>query len=291
MKTFIFFISILFAVIISSCASRENYPMVGEVIVGLPEHYPMLNADDYIISINGKDMKDRNPDTLRKQLLNSKFSDLELTVKNAKGEIRKDSITFNDWAYKILPFTCLTGDCKSGNGTAYLDEYIYSGPFLNGKPHGKGRSEYNTILEVYYYEGDWENGLYHGIGKLNNGDGYYEGGFLNGEKSGPGKLITTNAICEGTFWNNHMRRGTIKFQNENAIYTGETINDKPEGVGKKYMQMAKLLKEFGIWGSLSKTLTHQNTDVLKAIASTVMENMCGHKQGLFMKGNFKTTDW
>lgn len=95
-----------------------------------------------------------------------------------------------------------SGECKDGlahgKGVASGRDK-YSGPFMNGEPHGKGRYEWGPSSEWAgdIYEGDFVNGNRTGNGVYVYGNGdRYEGDFLKGSYDGFGVLTVPikNAI-------------------------------------------------------------------------------------------------
>lgn len=115
-----------------------------------------------------------------------------------------------------LSFTDLNGD-----------EYEYTGPLANGKPHGRGQARFTNGQT---YNGDWVDGNAHGRGIWTWPSGArYEGDFVGHRLQG---------------------QGTYLFRTHEK-YVGEFHNDKLNGFGRKYSPTGKLLYE-GQWRNNQK---------------------------------------
>lgn len=118
-----------------------------------------------------------------------------------------------------------TGTLRKANGN------VYTGGFLNGLYHGKGKFMWTS---GDFYEGDYANGKRTGNGKYvwSNGD-VYEGGFMDNFRNGKGKLTWKNGdVYEGDFVSG-KRTGKGRFTWKNGdVYEGDFFEDKRIGKGK-----------------------------------------------------------
>ncbi|MBR4837631.1 MAG: hypothetical protein IK004_04240 [Bacteroidales bacterium] len=89
-------------------------------------------------------------------------------------------------------------------GELQLEDGLYVGEIMNGKPNGKGTLYYHShdINTKYRWEGDWEDGELNGYAIIIAESGRYEGGIKNGMPEGQGTLITnTGDKIVGAFKN------------------------------------------------------------------------------------------
>lgn len=79
-------------------------------------------------------------------------------------------------------------------GELRLEDRLYVGDIVNGKPNGKGTLYYhsNDINSKYRMEGDWVNGELNGYAIVIMESYTYEGGVKNDKPEGQGTLITTD---------------------------------------------------------------------------------------------------
>ena len=135
---------------------------------------------------------------------------------------------------------------------------MYSGTWVNGKIHGRGRLE----TAKFAYEGDWRDGKKHGRGTCayhDNGDDYdgewaddkwhgegewvlrgaggavhekYVGTMEQGRMHGRGQyLYSDGSVFDGQWVDNRMHGGGVfTFANGNK-YTGDFVDDAKEGAG------------------------------------------------------------
>ena len=122
-------------------------------------------------------------------------------------------------------------DMLAYNNSAYSG--VYSGYWLNGKPHGSG-TLYLDNGDMYI--GDWKDGLLHGQGTFvhmtpENIIRTYVGDFFYNYAEGYGTLIWENGdVYIGEFVNN-LRHGKVRrihadgtIENERTWYEGKELN-------------------------------------------------------------------
>ena len=104
----------------------------------------------------------------------------------------------------------------------YEDGREYTGEFVNGLPHGKGRMLF-TNMDIY--DGEWEKGVMNGKGVYDRHDAerdryaeQYDGEFHKGGKQGGGRLqYADKSVYEGQ-WQNNMRTGVGTYWISEAEY-------------------------------------------------------------------------
>lgn len=147
---------------------------------------------------------------------------------------------------------------KTFSGVAtyeYSDGRIYSGDFVNGMPHGKGRM---TFPNRDIYDGEWSDGKMNGQGEYlrfnTRTDKYaerYIGEFVDGVIHGNGRILFENRMEYEGQWQNGKRTGT------GTLW----ISDKEYLHGLwKYDEMIRGVRHFesGDWydGSFKNSLFH-----------------------------------
>ena len=106
----------------------------------------------------------------------------------------------------------------------------YTGGWLNGKAHGKGKYKW---ADGTYYDGEWDQGLSHGWGELHESSGrVYKGHWYRDKQDGDGEITYSDGTTfKGTF-KNGMKHGSGKMKISNGdIYVGDFANDKMHGCG------------------------------------------------------------
>lgn len=117
------------------------------------------------------------------------------------------------------------------------EQLSYSGQFVMGKRHGKGKSSYPTKVG---YLGDWFQDVMNGKGTYIMGNGYlYEGDMLMNNITGKGKLQTPDGMIEGTFKNGRPHGicvqtsldGTQRLEGRyvNGVRQGKFVLKNPSG--------------------------------------------------------------
>jgi hypothetical protein len=102
----------------------------------------------------------------------------------------------------------------------------------------KGESRPAHLIESsgVVYKGEWKDDEPHGTGELFFKDGsYYCGTFAHGFAHGDGRYI----FARGSYYEGQVRhnvaegRGTLVNETENYTYSGEWLNDLPNGQGEE----------------------------------------------------------
>jgi hypothetical protein len=147
-------------------------------------------------------------------------------------------LTANQEKYSFMESFISVKESTQQAGPTVLDENIayddgtYTGPLLNGLPHGKGIW---TKLDGTSYEGEFKAGKFHGIGTLINKDGdRYTGNFKDGIKEGYGVYTSAdNGVrYEGEFKAGKFHgRGTLIY-NDGQKYAGDFSEGLVTGRGK-----------------------------------------------------------
>lgn len=131
-------------------------------------------------------------------------------------------------------------------GELQLEDGLYVGEIMNGKPNGKGTQYYHShdMNTKYRLEGDWVDGELNGYAIVIMEQGKYEGGVKNGKPEGQGTLITNdgNKIV-GAFKNglpngrctlySETYGGTIYCNMVNNQMDGEVIIQYKNGITKR----------------------------------------------------------
>lgn len=123
---------------------------------------------------------------------------------------------------------CIDGDCQNGQGTfAYPDGSKYDGQFKQGRITGLG-TWYFANGERYV--GSFANNFPHGKGVLYRLDGsVLKGEWKEGEYAGS---IETKPKQEGCIKGDCLQgTGTYVFKDAVATYTGQFVNEEPQGKG------------------------------------------------------------
>ena len=161
-----------------------------------------------------------------------------------QGDIKLGIIeNFENKKYK----GCLANLEPNGEGCEESEDYIYSGEFLKGKKHGKGKIEWKdgTWYEGNFiagriegkgkkhflendYEGDWKANRMHGLGVLiwPNGD-RYEGGMVLGYQEGYGVFKSASRKYSG-HWKSGKEHGNGKLEENGEILEGFWDNGELE---------------------------------------------------------------
>ena len=122
------------------------------------------------------------------------------------------------------------------SGSTAFENGVYTGPFVDGKPEGKGVFQYNDSSR---YEGEFRNGLIEGYGKITWPDGrLMEGEFRDGVLEGSGFCIWADGSrYDGDFKNGKMHGPGVfvwadgtRFEGlfENGKRTSQGAWEKPE---------------------------------------------------------------
>ena len=118
----------------------------------------------------------------------------------------------------------------TGSGTyIFPDGTQWSGNFLEGKLHGRGREDRAGTI----YQGNYAHGKRHGNGTLTESSGLrYEGMWRDGERSGyGGQLFADGSKYEGD-WHADAREGFGAFRTATGHeYEGQWLADKMHGYG------------------------------------------------------------
>lgn len=123
---------------------------------------------------------------------------------------------------------CIEGNCRTGDGIfAFPDGSKYEGQFLNGKIDGWGTWYYANGDK---YVGTFRNNYAHGKGTLYHKDSTkVTGDWVEGEYRGNSIIEKGRIGCvEG---NCHTGTGTYIYKDGSAKYTGQFVNDLPDGEG------------------------------------------------------------
>jgi hypothetical protein len=130
-----------------------------------------------------------------------------------------------------------TGDFKQnkmeGQGAyKWLDGSTYEGQVEAGLRHGHGT--YTNPNEGIVYTGLWVKGKRHGKGKLTYRDGtVFEGNWQEGYKEGNGRMTYPSGnFYEGSFTKNRREgHGVMNWVTQNEKYEGDWVNDAQNGFG------------------------------------------------------------
>ena len=127
------------------------------------------------------------------------------------------------------------GDMKDGEphgfGTyRWNDGDVYTGEYVNGTRHGKGKF---VFVSGNYYDGEWVDGKYngHGIFRWSDG-GEFDGEWKNGKRHGKGKWTYTNGSYYTGVWENgeNVSSSKIIYPQASSVAIGksqgQTISSK-----------------------------------------------------------------
>lgn len=230
---------------------------LGEDLVALKSPIQLSNNSFYI-----GETQDDEPKGLG-YLIDTKGNFYEGYFENSKFHGRgrlfnsKGWIYVGDWENGDLPsgkilnigYKTYEGELKnlepSGNGCEKSDDYIYSGEFLKGKKHGKGKVEWNdkTSYEgdfimgriegqgTHYwadsqYTGSWKVNKMHGLGVYTWTDGRkYEGSMVMGQKEGYGVFSDGKKVYSG-YWKAGKEDGNGKIEQNGEVFEGVWANGK-----------------------------------------------------------------
>lgn len=125
------------------------------------------------------------------------------------------------------------GNCVDGVGTRVSDKgWRYTGPFVDGVAHGRGKVIYEASGKVY--EGDVERGKVTGQGveTLPSGERYV-GGFYEGTRHGKGRLTRPDgSSLEGVFRDGILvSDGGVEVRADRTRYEGDFREGKWHGTG------------------------------------------------------------
>ncbi|KAL9188905.1 hypothetical protein ACHAXT_011395 [Thalassiosira profunda] len=143
---------------------------------------------------------------------------------------------------------------------------IYKGGIKHGKPHGKGKIEWE---DGEFYDGEWRDGKAHGeaMNVLANGCVYegefehdrhgwgimkwpsgqvYEGEWVRGKQHGRGTMTSANGDVFAGQWRDNERhgRGTMKYTS-GEVYVGEWEDGEEHGKGTLKFPTGEICE--GIW--------------------------------------------
>ncbi|KAL3932029.1 MAG: hypothetical protein SGPRY_000871 [Prymnesium sp.] len=106
----------------------------------------------------------------------------------------------------------------------------YTGEFLNGKKHGRGKVVY---ADNSWYDGYFKFDLYDGEGELHDPTGLYHGAFSKGLRWGEGMFMNLEGVVYEGGWREGRRHGVGKLRHlDGSVYHGAWAHDKPEGKGR-----------------------------------------------------------
>ena len=112
-------------------------------------------------------------------------------------------------------------------GTIMLENGIYEGEILEGKPDGCGIAKYN---DGGVYDGYWKKGLFNGKGTYTWSDGdKYEGQWNKNKRNGQGSYMWSDGRKYVGEWEKGDRtgQGTLYNADGSISYSGQWINDEP----------------------------------------------------------------
>ena len=121
------------------------------------------------------------------------------------------------------------GNLISANVERQVEQGLYEGDVLNGKPHGHGKMTYN---DGSTYEGEWKDGKWDGEGVFISAVDTLSGQFDDGMFSDYAVILRKNMAYEGTLFKNQPDGfGTAVFPG-NAYYSGYWSDGKMSGDGE-----------------------------------------------------------
>ena len=189
----------------------------------------------------------------------------------------------------------------------YTSGNTYTGPFVNGKRHGKGKFVWKEEKwKGDTYDGDWVEGKKHGKGKYTyaSGNTYdgdwtndtrtgkgvftyangetYIGDFVKGRKHGKGKYTYASGNTYNGDWVNDNRTGKGVFTYANGdVYTGDFVENKKHGKGTYTWGEGKWKGDRyeGDWADNERTGYGKYTYASKKV-----------KNGVFFKGVFQNNE-
>ncbi len=131
-----------------------------------------------------------------------------------------------------LAAQCQSGNCQNGTGVyRYSSISTYSGQFLNGLRHGKGKM---IMQNGNVYEGQFVKSNLQGQGSMTytNGDRYV-GLWANDQPNGQGKyFFKSRERYEGRMANGEFEGQGTMYYNDGAYYVGGWKANRKHGVGK-----------------------------------------------------------
>jgi hypothetical protein len=162
--------------------------------------------------------------------------DIENNFLNGKGK------------YKWSNGTIYEGDFKSNtlNGVGsyfWIDGSWYNGEVSCGLRNGYGT--YQCPNNGPVYTGQWVNGQRHGKGKItfnSQEDSFYDGEWSNDKQCGMGiRQYSSGNVYNGQ-WKEGQRhgKGTMHWKDKNEQYTGDWINGIQHGVGEYIWQVQQI---------------------------------------------------
>ena len=158
-------------------------------------------------------------------------------------------------------------DQSQGEGCLFTaaSKTVYTGPFEQDLPHGRGKEEYD---DGSVYIGEFVRGVMAGNCKFIFADGgIYQGMMVNGKALGKGKYIykNTNKVYEGEYKDN-LKHGRGVLTTQDYTYEGEFSMGAMQGLGEFRWKNGKKAKGNLVNGQLHGVidLVTKNQEVKQA---------------------------
>jgi hypothetical protein len=105
---------------------------------------------------------------------------------------------------------------RDGTGKEYVENSVYTGPFLNDERNGTGKIAEISNPDEIRFEGEFRNGLKHGHGKeyYIGGNVLYDGEYYNNQRHGYGQIYHDNGVV---YYQGQFRFG----EPVDSFYSGE----------------------------------------------------------------------
>ena len=243
--------------------SAKHQYFLAKVYPGNPGAAAGLRAHDYILFIDDKPISSLIIEDVSLLLRGGSTGQpykltIERLIKTSLGSSIK-RLDLDVVPGAILAETCLSGDCKNGDGKLINNQtkIIYEGSFkngdftkgkiyyasgrlskegtfVNGKMEGKGKRYWDTAGSILSVEGDFVAGmLKSGHYYSKNGKVHWEGNFdenneLHGSKC---RFEKANFYYYGDMVHGKMTGEAEEMSYKNGVYSGPVVNGKPEGKG------------------------------------------------------------